>query len=62
MKQTIYHCIKADERYAPTKYELVHQAETERDAIIYLEENGGGIYRNVLHNFSYYVQPGRANR
>lgn len=48
---TIYQCIKRDERYTPPQTNIVHYAETEKEAMDWLEENGGGIYRNVLHNF-----------
>jgi hypothetical protein len=29
----------------------MHEASSEREAIAWLEKNGGGIYRNLLHGF-----------
>lgn len=54
---TIYHCLKKDNRYSPPCLTLVYEAPTERDAIEWLEKNGGGVYKNILHNLSFVVLP-----
>jgi hypothetical protein len=48
---TVFQCLKPDYRYIPTLKRLVYEAPTETAAIQWLEQNGGGIYRNLLHNF-----------
>lgn len=48
---TIYQCLKRDVRYTPPLMSVKHEAATEREAIAWLEQNGGGIYRNLLHSF-----------
>jgi hypothetical protein len=48
---SIYQCIQPDERYTPPQMKVVHHADSERAALDWLEANGGGIYRNTLHNF-----------
>lgn len=48
---TIFQCIKPDSRYTPPLKRVVHEASTEREAMDWLERNGGGIYRNLLHLF-----------
>lgn len=48
---TIYHCLQIDSRSIPPQRILRHEAKTEADAMRWLEENGGGTYRNILHNF-----------
>ena len=48
---TIYQCLKLDDRYTPPLMSVMHEASSEREAIAWLEENGGGIYRNLLHRF-----------
>lgn len=53
---TVYQCIKSDARYIPTRMTVVYEAETQKEAIEWLENNGGGIYRNTLHGFQYNVQ------
>jgi hypothetical protein len=51
MRQTIYECrLTADP-------DTVRYAETEADAIAYLEYCGGGIYRNTLHRFDCPIRP-----
>ena len=57
---TIYQCLTVDVRYTPPKHTLVHEAETESEAMLWLEQNGGGIYRNILHNFDVTIQPKKA--
>lgn len=54
---TVYHCLTEDKRYFPPKTTLAHQAKTEEEAIEYLETHGGGIYRNILHNFDCLIKP-----
>jgi len=46
----IYRAIKKDWRYIPPK-ETVKEFETEIETISWLRNNGGGTYRNILHNF-----------
>jgi hypothetical protein len=53
---TIYECLRKDKRYIPTKYILLYNAPSEKEAIEYLEQNGGGIYRNILHRFEMEVK------
>lgn len=48
---TIYQCIKPDNRYKPPIKTVIFEASSEKEAINWLEQNGGGIYRNTLHNF-----------
>lgn len=48
---TIYQCLKRDDRYTPPLMSVMHEASSEREAIAWLEKNGGGIYRNLLHGF-----------
>lgn len=48
---TVYQCLKQDDRYTPPIRRIVFEAATEQKAIDWLESNGGGIYRNILHNF-----------
>ena len=54
---TIYQCIKPDTRYKPTVMNVVHEAKTGAEAIEWLENNGGGVYRNLLHHFDMAVAP-----
>jgi hypothetical protein len=51
---TIYQCCKQgkDVNETPQK---VHCEPTQALAIEWLKKNGGGIYRNILHNFQFYV-------
>jgi hypothetical protein len=53
---TIYECCKQGKDVNKTQQE-VHCEPTEALAIEWLEKNGGGIYKNVLHNFEFYVAP-----
>ena len=46
---TVYQCIKPDSRYIPKRMAVVHEADTQLEAIEWLENNGGGVYRNLLH-------------
>jgi hypothetical protein len=49
--------MKKDKRYTPHKCVIVHEASTQSEALSWLENNGGGIYRNILHNFDCIVKP-----
>ena len=49
---TIYECLQNKPGYIPEQWELVYNASTEKEAIEWLELNGGGIYRNILHQFN----------
>ena len=53
---TIYQCCIQMKDVNKTPQE-VHCEPTEALAIEWLQENGGGIYRNALHNFRFYVEP-----
>ena len=54
--QTIYHCCQQGKDVNKT-LSVVHYADTEALAIKWLEQHGGGIYRNSLHNFQFRVDP-----
>ena len=58
---TVYQCIKPDTRYKPTWMKVIHEANTAAEAIEWLENNGGGVYRNLLHNFDMTVNPKQEN-
>jgi hypothetical protein len=47
---SIYQCIKVDDRYIPPRETIVYESPTESEAIEWLQNNGGGIYRNILHH------------
>lgn len=51
----IYRAVKQDKRYAPTK-EITKEFPTEKETIEYLQKNGGGIYKNILHNIEFPVK------
>ena len=53
---TCFQCYKIDQRYNPVLRTLVYEADSEHKAIEYLKENGGGIYKNILHNFEVLVE------
>ena len=53
---TIYHCLAVDKRYIPPRRTVMYQALTEKEAIEWLENNGGGVYRNTLANFEMKVE------
>jgi hypothetical protein len=46
---TIYQCT--------TKAGIHFEAQTESEALRYLQTHGGGVYRNILHNFSTSIDP-----
>ena len=57
MKHTIYHCLTIDNKTVPPTRVLTYEADTHLEAVHYLENNGGGLYRNILHNLEYMVSP-----
>lgn len=50
MSETVYQCCKRcnDVNGSPIP---AHYADTETEAIEWLKRNGGGVYRNLLHQF-----------
>lgn len=54
--KTIYEARQYDKRYIPIKYKIVYYGQNEKDVIEWLENNGGGFYKNTLHQFEYYVK------
>ena len=52
----IYRAIRMDDRYVPPKEEILKEFPTEMETIKWLEENGGGRYRNILHNVEFDVE------
>ena len=50
--ETIYQCLQVKNDHM----QVVNCEKTEKLAISWLEKNGGGIYRNVLHNFEFNVK------
>lgn len=53
---TIYQCLQIDNRYSPPIKKVVFEAASEVGAIDWLEQNGGGVYKNILHNFEFTVK------
>ncbi len=53
---TIYQCCRKGKDVENTPLP-VHCEPTQVEAIKWLEENGGGIYRNILHNIQFTVNP-----
>lgn len=51
---TIYQCCKCGNDVNKA-LQPVHYAKTEKEAIQWLEKNGGGVYKNLLHNFQFHV-------
>ena len=51
----IYHAIKKDRRYRPPKEDVL-EFPTQEETIKWLENNGGGTYRNILHNLEFEVK------
>jgi hypothetical protein len=47
----IYQAISQDKRWTPPKETIVKERPTEAELIAWLQANGGGIYRNILHKF-----------
>ena len=59
-RKTVFECHK-EAKDVNKSLRLVHYAETETQAIAWLEKNGGGVYRNTLHNFSMEVKTQEKN-
>jgi len=36
---------------------VIHYANSSSEALLWLENNGGGVYRNTLHNYQFHVKP-----
>jgi len=58
---TIFHCLKRRsnaDSYHPKSESLylAYYGKSEKDAIKWLEKNDGGVYKNILHNFSFEVK------
>lgn len=53
---TIYECCKHHKDVNAMLY-VVHYAKTEMEAIVWLQQNGGGVYRNTLHRFEMNIFP-----
>lgn len=58
LTKTVYECVKVDLRYRPSQKAIIHYAQTELEALEWLSNNGGGLYRNTLHNFEFNVKAG----
>jgi hypothetical protein len=52
--KTIYQCCRIGKDVNKT-LEPIHCEPTGELAVLWLENNGGGVYRNILHNFQYPV-------
>jgi len=55
MGETIYQCCKCGKDVNKT-LSVVHCADTEAEALKWLEDNGGGVYRNILHRIKFEVK------
>jgi len=53
---TVFQCCQQGKDVAKT-LGVINCEPTEKLAMRWLETNGGGIYRNILHNFQFYVYP-----
>jgi len=51
---TVYQCCKRTGDVSGI-LKVVHEAETQTEAVEWLERNGGGIYKNLLHKFQLYI-------
>jgi len=58
---TIYQCLKRGPDVNKSLI-LKHEADTQKEAVEWLEKNGGGVYRNILHNLQYEVKPCPINK
>jgi hypothetical protein len=54
---SVYQCYLKDKRYVPIKLTLVCEPETEKEAIDFLLDNGGGVYRDLLSNCDCEIHP-----
>jgi hypothetical protein len=57
MKNTIHEAYTVDDKTIPKTLKLVFCGDTLQETADYLAKNGGGVYKNVLHNFQYRVKP-----
>ena len=48
MKNTIFEC---HQRNKNGLLEVKYKADTQNQAIQWLKNNGGGVYKNILHQF-----------
>ena len=53
----IYQAIQEDKRYIPTRKTVLKEFPTQAEAIKWLEENGGGIFRDILNNLECRISP-----
>jgi len=51
----IYRTFQTDSRYITPREVNKREFSTEQEAIEHLENNGGGYYRNILHNFDLWI-------
>jgi len=56
--ETVYQCCRQGKDVNKI-LQPIHCEPTQADAIKWLEANGGGIYRNILHNIQFYISPMR---
>ena len=54
---TVYQCYREDKSTHPPSKTLLHYAKTCEEAEEFLSANGGGLFVNVLHNYSFRVKP-----
>ncbi len=57
MKSTIFKAFTIDKGTIPHRLTLAYCGDTEEETIEWLEKNGGGMYRNIIHNFQFEVKP-----
>ena len=50
--ETIYQCLQVKNGHM----QVVNCEKTEKLAISWLKKNGGGVYKNILHNFKFNVK------
>ena len=62
MKETIHEAFSVDRKTIPYTMKKVFCGDTLEETIDYLKESGGGIYRNILHNLQFSVQPNKGER
>ena len=55
MNQTVHECCVMG-KDVNRSLSVVHYANSSSDAMSWLENNGGGVYKNVLHNYQFYVE------
>jgi hypothetical protein len=62
MKETIHEAFSVDRKTIPYTMKKVFCGDTLDETLEYLEKNGGGIYRNTLHNFQFSVHSTKGER